>query len=35
MSVDKGVCIAILIGMAAFYRLLFVLTLKLKERKHM
>lgn len=32
---DKWVCIAILVGMAAFYRVVFMLTLKWKERKHM
>ncbi|PSC72150.1 ABC transporter G family member 11-like [Micractinium conductrix] len=33
MNVDKWVCLAILAGMAAFYRTLFFLVLKLKERK--
>lgn len=32
MNIDKWVCLAILIGMAAFYRTIFFLTLKWKER---
>lgn len=31
----QWVCLAILVGMAAFYRTLFFVTLKLKERKSM
>ena len=33
MDIDKWVCLAILAGMAAVYRVLFFVTLKLKESR--